>query len=135
MKVEGRIRGLSDLVIQPRTTATEGVDDTADFDVRLDPASPVTVTVDYATEDQTAFAPADFEATSGTLTFQPGDTVKTVSVPIVDDDDLAESDEEFNPGVEQPERSNHQPRHRRRHDRQQHDGEDIGLRRHGHRGH
>ena len=102
MKVEGRIRGLSDLVIQPRTTATEGVDDTADFDVRLDPASPVTVTVDYATKDQTAFAPADFEATSGTLTFQPGDTVKTVSVPIVDDDDLAESDEEFNLELSNP---------------------------------
>ena len=96
IKVEGRVRGLSDLVIQPRTTATEGVDETADFEVHLRPASTATVTVDYATEDQTAFAPADFEATAGTLTFQPGDTVKTVSVPIVDDTVDNESDEVFN---------------------------------------
>ena len=96
LKVEGRIQGLSRLAIRARTTATEGVDDAAEFEVGLSRASPITVTVDYATEDQTAFAPADFEATSGTLTFQPGDTVKKVLVPIVDDDDLAESDEEFN---------------------------------------
>ena len=96
IKVEGRRAGVPNLVIQPRTTATEGVDEAAEFDVRLRPASPTTVTVDYATENQTAFAPADFEATAGTLTFQPGDTVKKVLVPIVDDSDGTESDEEFN---------------------------------------
>ena len=96
MKVEGRIQGLSRLAIRARTTATEGVDDAAEFEVGLSPASPITVTVDYATEDQTAFAPHDFEATTGSLTFQPGETVKKVLVPIVDDDDLTESDEEFN---------------------------------------
>ena len=96
IKVEGRNEGLSQLAVRTGITVTEGVDDTADFGVGLSPASAITVTVDYTTENQTAFAPADFEATSGTLTFQPGETFKTVSVPIVDDTDFTESDEEFN---------------------------------------
>ena len=43
------------------------------------------VTVDYATSDGTAKAGADYTATSGTLTFAAGETVKTVNVPILDD--------------------------------------------------
>ena len=43
------------------------------------------VTVDYATSDGTAVAGADYTATSGTLTFAAGETVKTVNVPIIDD--------------------------------------------------
>ena len=66
--------------------ATEGVDATLDFVVRLDPKSSQEVTVDYRTEDGTATAGADYTETSGTLTFAPGETEKTVSVPIVDDD-------------------------------------------------
>ena len=66
-------------------TAAEGDDATADFVVTLDPAATGTVTVDYATADGTATAPADYGATSGTLTFAPGETSKTVSVSIVDD--------------------------------------------------
>ena len=66
-------------------TVTEGDDATADFVVTLDPAAAGTVTVDYATADGTATAPADYGATSGTLTFAPGETSKTVSVSIVDD--------------------------------------------------
>ena len=66
-------------------TAAEGDDSTADFVVTLDPAATGTVTVDYATADGTATAPADYGATSGTLTFAPGETSKTVSVSIVDD--------------------------------------------------
>ena len=66
-------------------TAAEGDDSTADFVVTLDPAATGTVTVDYATTDGTATAPADYGSTSGTLTFAAGETLKTVSVPIVDD--------------------------------------------------
>ena len=66
-------------------TVTEGEDATADFVVTLTPAHLSTVTVDYETEDVTAVAPDDYTATSGTLTFAPGDTQMTVSVPIVDD--------------------------------------------------
>ncbi len=43
------------------------------------------VTVDYATHDGTAAAAADYSAKSGTLTFAPGQTVKNIAVPIIDD--------------------------------------------------
>ena len=65
--------------------AREGTDATLDFAVTLDRASPLTVTVHYATADGTAAAGADYTATSGTLSFAPGDLAKTVSVPILDD--------------------------------------------------
>ncbi len=73
---------------------TEGRDATADFTVRLSPAATGTVTVDYATADGSARAPGDYTATSGTLTFAPGETAKTVSVPIVDDS-VEDSGERF----------------------------------------
>lgn len=41
-------------------------------------------TVDYATADGSATAPADYTATSGTLMFGASETVKTVPVPIAD---------------------------------------------------
>ena len=75
-------------------SAREGRDLAVDFTVRLHPASTSTVTVDYRTEDVRATAPDDYEATSGTLTFAPGETERTVSVPIVDDD-VEDSGEEF----------------------------------------
>ncbi|WP_420635722.1 Calx-beta domain-containing protein [Candidatus Palauibacter sp.] len=68
-----------------RALGAEGRDATVDFSVQLHPAANSTVTVDYRTEDNTATAPADYRATDGTLTFAPGETEKTVSVPIVDD--------------------------------------------------
>ena len=68
-----------------RALGVEGRDATVDFSVQLHPAANSTVTVDYRTEDNTATAPADYRATDGTLTFAPGETEKTVSVPIVDD--------------------------------------------------
>ena len=65
--------------------ANENTDDALDFAVTLDRASTLTVTVDYATSNGTATAGSDYTATSGILTFTPGDTAKTVSVPILDD--------------------------------------------------
>jgi uncharacterized protein YegP (UPF0339 family)/uncharacterized membrane protein len=53
-----------------------------------------TVTVDFATADGTATAGSDYLARSGTLTFAPGDSVKTVVVDITDDA-LAEGLERF----------------------------------------
>jgi hypothetical protein len=52
------------------------------------------VTVGYATTDGTATAPADYTATSGTLTFAPGETAKTVTVAVVGDT-VFEGDETF----------------------------------------
>src|SRR5262249_14556356 len=57
----------------------------AAFTVSLSAASGWTVTVNYATQDFTAVAGSDYTATSGTLTFAPGETTKTVSVPVTDD--------------------------------------------------
>ena len=73
--------------------ATEGVDAALGFAVTLSPASSGTVTVDYATADGTAQAGADYTAASGTLTFAPGETSKTVAVALLDDahDEGAES--------------------------------------------
>ncbi|RTL28929.1 MAG: type I secretion C-terminal target domain-containing protein [Burkholderiales bacterium] len=58
----------------------------ATFTVTLDKASTQAVTVSYATQPGTAVAGADFVAKSGTVTFQPGETSKTISVDIVNDD-------------------------------------------------
>ena len=66
--------------------AEEGTDATLDFAVTLNREAAGTVTVDYATADGTATAGADYTATSGTLTFAPGETEKTVSVPVLEDD-------------------------------------------------
>ena len=66
--------------------ATEGEDATLDFLVRLDGNPGSDVTVDYGTRDGTATAGSDYTETSGTLTFEPGEDEKTVSVPIADDD-------------------------------------------------
>ena len=63
----------------------EAADATVDFAVSLSRAASETVTVDYATADGTATAGSDYTATSGALTFAPGDTAKTVSVPVLDD--------------------------------------------------
>src|SRR5437660_1579847 len=60
----------------------------------LPQASPVTAKVDFATTDGTAKAGSDYVATSGTLTFNPGDTQKTVTVQ-VNGDTLNEPDETF----------------------------------------
>jgi hypothetical protein len=52
------------------------------------------VQVDYATSDGTALAGADYMATSGTVTFNDGETSKTISVPILPDNKI-EGDETF----------------------------------------
>ena len=77
-------------------TVTEGDAGTvtATFTVTLSAASGKTVTVDYATANGTATAPADYTATSGTLTFTPGQTTKTIDVA-VQGDLLNEANETF----------------------------------------
>ena len=55
------------------------------FDVSLSSASSQIVSVRYQTTGQTAVTGADFQMTSGTLTFAPGEVVKTIAVPILDD--------------------------------------------------
>ena len=55
------------------------------FAVTLSRPPSSTVTVDYATSDDTATAGSDYTAASGTLTFAAGETEKTVSVAVLDD--------------------------------------------------
>jgi Domain of unknown function (DUF4394)/Calx-beta domain len=46
-----------------------------------------TATVNYATSNGTATAGSDYTATSGTLTFAPGDAQETITIPVTDDAD------------------------------------------------
>ena len=55
------------------------------FEVTLDNASESEASVDYATRDGTAVAREDYTASSGTLTFAPGETVQMVEVPVISD--------------------------------------------------
>jgi hypothetical protein len=52
------------------------------FNVSFSTARTFTVKVDFATANDTASAPSDYVATSGTLTFNPGTTSQPVSVTI-----------------------------------------------------
>ena len=55
------------------------------FTVRLDVANALAVTVNYATAANTAAANVDYSHLVGSLTFAPGEIIKTVSVPIIND--------------------------------------------------
>jgi hypothetical protein len=58
-------------------------------------ASPTqTVTVNYATSNGTALAGTDYGATSGVLTFGPGQVSTTFMIPILDDNQIGESSPE-----------------------------------------
>lgn len=57
-------------------------------------AGPVTVTVDFTTRDGTALAGSDYTATSGTLTFAPGELTKQITI-LVTGDTVPEDTEVF----------------------------------------
>ncbi|MFZ7336941.1 autotransporter domain-containing protein [Comamonas jiangduensis] len=64
------------------------------FTVTLTSASASAVTVNYATSNGSATAPSDYTATSGALTFAPGQITQTVTVQ-VNGDTTVEPDETF----------------------------------------
>jgi large repetitive protein len=64
------------------------------FSVRLSQAYDQSITVSFATQDGTATAGSDYQATIGTLTFAPGETTKTVRIVIYGDTSV-ELDEYF----------------------------------------
>ena len=89
------------LSVRDATAAEGNADGVLTFTVRLSAATDQAATVGYATSGGTATsgtdcaASGDFEETTGTLTFGPGDPLtQTVSVPICDDS-LFESNETF----------------------------------------
>ena len=64
------------------------------LEVRLNSANTREVSVEYATIEGSATAGEDFVESSGSLVFAPGETAKTISIPILSDDYL-EPDESF----------------------------------------
>src|SRR6185436_9442979 len=68
----------------------EGDDGTTNlvFEVHLLGGSNEVVTVDFATADNSASSGSDYTTTTGTLSFEPGETVKTIVVPVSGDTDI-----------------------------------------------
>lgn len=58
---------------------------TMTFDVTLSAPSATPVTVNFATANGSAVAPADYATATGTVTFAPGDTTETITVNVVAD--------------------------------------------------
>src|SRR5918912_210959 len=79
-------RQLPVLSVKP-ASVTEGDSGTTDVPVTVELSAPSsqTVTVQYRTVEYTAFAGSDFQFVSGTLTFAPGVTQRTVNVPVIGD--------------------------------------------------
>ena len=73
---------------------TVGENGNAQFPISLSTASGQPVTLDYATQNGTAQAGADYTNTTGTVNFDEGETAKTVSVPVLPDT-LDEPNESF----------------------------------------
>ena len=86
-KVDGSRSAASHLSVED--AEAREADGEMEFTVRLEPHGLGIVTVDYATADGTgskaARAGADYTETRGTLTFDPLETQRTVTVPIIDD--------------------------------------------------
>jgi hypothetical protein len=81
---------ISDATVTEGNTGTR----TATFTVRLSAASAQTITVAYLTGNGTATAGSDYQSAGGTLRFAPGETTKTVIVP-VNGDRIPEAAETF----------------------------------------
>ena len=79
-----------DVTVPEGTTGTA----TVEVPVTLSARAARPVTVAYATSDETAVAPSDYTATSGTVTFAPGQTARTIRVDVVADTAM-EPDESF----------------------------------------
>jgi Ca2+-binding RTX toxin-like protein len=77
-------------------TVAEGNDGVTEavVTVTLDLAATTEVMVNYATAKGTALLGTDFTATTGKLTFAPGETTKTITVPVIADTNV-EPDETF----------------------------------------
>ena len=67
---------------------------TATFQVNLSAPSTQPVTVTFSTANRTANADVDYVGSSGTITFDPGETSKTITV-VVDSNDTLELDKSF----------------------------------------
>jgi hypothetical protein len=88
---DGPFLSIADMTIEEGDTGTTNLV----FTVTLtNPPSTGSVTVNYATSDDTATAGSDYTSASGSLTFPQGTTTQTISVPITGDTTI-EPDEAF----------------------------------------
>jgi chitinase len=87
--------------LKPVQFTAAGGSSLAAFTVSLSSASTSAVTVGYTTSNGTATAGSDYIATSGTLTFAPGETSRTVAI-IVNGDTTAEAKETFTVTLSNP---------------------------------
>jgi len=71
------------------------------FSLTLDKPWPWPVSVDYATEDNSAVSPDDFTAASGTAFFPPGNTTQPLAVAVFDDN-IDEVNENFRVQLSNP---------------------------------
>lgn len=70
------------------TVEGTGSNHQAAFTVNLSAPSNVPVTVQYNTSNRTAMAGTDYVATSGTLTFNPGEVTKKIPVTVIGDSQI-----------------------------------------------
>ena len=87
------------VIVVTDAEAEEG--EPVEFTIALSAITSRTVTVDYATAGGTAEEGADYAATSGTLTFAPGETARTIAVPTLEDE-VDEENETFNLDLSNP---------------------------------
>ncbi|MCP5250377.1 MAG: DUF4347 domain-containing protein [Burkholderiales bacterium] len=82
-------------VSQVQVTEGDGGTQQAVFEVQLSRPSLDSITLNYTTADGSALAGQDYQALAGSLTFAPGETLKSVAVPLIGDT-VAEANEFFN---------------------------------------
>ena len=75
----------------PLVEGDEGNTDVT-FTISIAQASNQTITVDYSTIDGTAIAGEDYIATNGSLEFVPGETEKTITVEVIGDTEVEETE-------------------------------------------
>jgi chitinase len=75
------------LTLQSNQAVAEGNSGskTMTYTVALSAACPQTITVNYTTSDVTATAGQDYSINAGTLSFAPGETIKTITVQVSGD--------------------------------------------------
>ncbi|HEU4769955.1 MAG TPA: Calx-beta domain-containing protein, partial [Pyrinomonadaceae bacterium] len=93
----GPTLAINDLTISEGNAGTS----VATFNVLLSPVSSQTVTVNYATANNTASAGSDYVAANGTLTFTPGQQSQPVSITI-NGDTTHEPNETLNVNLSSP---------------------------------
>ncbi|MGH3714496.1 MAG: Calx-beta domain-containing protein [Micromonosporaceae bacterium] len=95
--VAAPIVSISDIAVSEGDSGTAN----ASFTVTLSKANGKINTVEYATVDGSATAGLDYQAKSGTVTFNKRETSKTIQVPIIGDT-IDEPDETFTVVLSQP---------------------------------